>query len=425
MKIDIKYEDTYSLNELIRWEFMNSHQNVTIEYITEFITERFNKAATYLGVHQNQEFSDSCIEIKIIMGSPSDDGSRAYFDIVNFKEGSKQFNFKLYAEVLLEIIRSENFSVIDTILIHELVHMIDYKEIIKAQHVIKNKYYQERSRDNSAFSVKRYRHLFLLKIITHFRDEGIATLVEFIAGDIDKKLSSTDDALSEFHKIIETTITYIYPNNPDANQKYNYYRKTITRAYNIGAGVVLKCLIKKHSDIPDLNNLENSLNTSKPIKFKLDSCLVDVIKSLTVFDIIQFAFDKEWLYEKIFKITSDYAESLDQVTGFFIMLERIQQQKDRGYFITMMEFLLKNPMSLCMINQAYHDKCNFEGAPDEVINNVDKLYQYLQQNPANEVAIWALSYFYSKHDLISDNIDYFGFIDDHEVLKTALVILMS
>jgi len=225
MVLIINYEDEFTLNEFIKWEFKDSASGVTKEYITELIKERFNKAANYLGVNKNPDFSDACIKINIIMRSPSNNASLAYFDLYNLHEASKEFNFKLYADVLLKIIHSGTLSLIDTIWVHEIVHMIDYKEILKAKNIIKKRILQVNSEGHSAFSVKKDKHLFLLNIITHFRDEGISTLMEYIAGDIDKKLSSPDEALSEFHNIIKSAISYIYQYNSGGNKIYNYLKE--------------------------------------------------------------------------------------------------------------------------------------------------------------------------------------------------------
>ena len=64
----------------------------------------------------------------------------------------------------------------------------------------------------------------------------------------------------------------------------------------------------------------------------------------------------------------------------------------------------------------------------EIAEKVDKLYSFLKSDgsPANkQIAQWALTYFFDSVDVIQDNIQGLGFIDDVLVMDRALKLIES
>jgi hypothetical protein len=180
MNVTLCFEDLFTLQQSLRWEFKNSPIEVTVESLKKLILDSFNLAAANLNLQETQPFSECDIEIKLLMRGLSNNTTLAYFDMSNFETESSGFSFKLYADVLFPILKSCDLQPLKSIWVHEIMHLIDYGELLKNLRLYKEKM-SEVSSSNFTFSYKEIRkdkHIILRQLIMQFRTEGIATLGE-------------------------------------------------------------------------------------------------------------------------------------------------------------------------------------------------------------------------------------------------------
>ena len=130
-----------------------------------------------------------------------------------------------------------------------------------------------------------------------------------------------------------------------------------------------------------------------------------------------------FIYQNINELTSSYSNNLDIYNGFFVLLNRIQKNKDHKGFVVSLRNLLSTPFSLNEIQEKHSEKNSNALIPLEIKNKTSILLKHLQNNPKDEVSLWALTYVFSYRDLLDDSIEYFGYIDDLEVLNTAFQLI--
>ena len=425
MNVTLRFEDLFTLQQSLRWEFKNSPIEVTVESLKKLILDSFNLAAANLNLQETQPFSECDIEIKLLMRGLSNNTTLAYFDMSNLETESSRFSFKLYADVLFPVLKSGDLQPLKSIWVHEIMHLIDYGELLKNLRLYKEKM-SEVSSSNFTFSYKEIRkdkHIILLQLIMQFRTEGIATLVEYVMGGTIDYLSPPGNAIKQFNQIISPLISLIYSVDFDSRQLSAYMEEINPYAYQIGAGVVLLGLRKKHPDIKGFEEIEKCMENGVPCIFSSDEPLIQLTRSFDSFDFIKYSFDQEWLYQNINELTSSYSNNLDIYNGFFVLLNRIQKNKDHKGFVVLLRNLLSTPFSLSEIQEKHSEKNSNALIPLEIKNNTAILLKHLQNNPKDEVSLWALTYVFSNRDLLDDSIEYFGYIDDLEVLNTAFQLI--
>lgn len=88
-----------------------------------------------------------------------------------------------------------------------------------------------------------------------------------------------------------------------------------------------------------------------------------------------------------------------------------------------MKEVLGSQMTKEEISNAYMAEKSAGRMPGELLRKADFLYKSFLENKDNEVAVWTLTYLYDDVDLLDDDLEYFGLIDDLAVVNTALILL--
>jgi uncharacterized membrane protein YkvA (DUF1232 family) len=123
-------------------------------------------------------------------------------------------------------------------------------------------------------------------------------------------------------------------------------------------------------------------------------------------------------------LSIDYAENLNIYNGFYSTLKRINSLKDSKGFVWMMQKIMGSTMAMEEIKECHSRQMTAGAMPIELINKAERLYRCLQKDANNEVARWSLTYLYDQVDLLNDTLDYFGYLDDLEVVNTAIRITL-
>lgn len=418
MNLQIKYEDKFNLEITLDMEFRQHHRNYTIPDLERIIKAYFSKAIAFFHLEESPDFKD--VTLRLDIHSRSQKSNRlAYFDLRKLTKDSRIFSFKIYCDILINILKKENFNFLKIIFIHELAHLIDYKELLhnkaafkKIPHIPVVLPFFEEKKVNPA------KHLRFLQLILKYRTEGIATLIEFLAKDPDSALLSKDQSTAYFNKICKQAFRYsqikIAQNNSDF---FSFVEQTNSMAYRVGAAIVLTGLINKYPQDKAFVEILNCLNNKEFYTGEIDYNILEKIFHFKTFDFIYYYFDHDSIYSSIFTLTKEYGNSLDYSSEWVSELEKYSEEKNISGMLYLLGELIGSPMDKEEINQ-HHAASN--KMPPEIKQLADILVQRFQQNPDDQLALWALTYLYDDEDMLDDNIDYFGYVDDLQILQAVI-----
>jgi len=425
MKVSLRFEDLFALQQNLKWEFKDITTVVTVDSLKKTIHDSFNEAANTLGLDETPPFPECEVEIRLLMRGLTENKVLAYFDMSNLITQSIRFSFKLYADVLFPLLKSGDLQPLKSIWLHEIMHMIDYSELLKNLKIYREKMNDVPSQNFSlSFNeIRKDKHIILLQILMQFRAEGIATLVEYIMGGSNDLLDPPHLAKEQFDQIVTKAVSLIYSVDFDSRQLAGFIKEITPFSYQIGAGLVLYGLMNKYPEISGFAEIEQCLVKRASCHQESDKQLIRYISSFDSFDFLKYSFEQESLYEKVWELTSNYAENLNLRRGFFTLLSRIRKFRDRGGFLALLRTFFTVPLSFQQIEEM-HNKIEVDYViPLEIRENSNSIYEHLKQNPSDDFSSWVLTYVYSNRDLLDDSIDYFGFIDDMEVLETAITLI--
>ena len=393
MNAKLVFEDLFTLQQNLKWEFRNNETEIDVARLRRIILDTFYEAGKFLKLNENHYFDDCSIEIRLLMRGLPENRTLAYFDLLHLTAESKTFSFKLYADILFPLLISDNFNYLKTIWIHEIMHMIDYRELLQNLKIYKDKL-QSTFSTNPSYSLNKVRqdkHIILLQLIMKYRAEGIATLVEYISGGRIHHLAARETAISQFNSIVTGALTLIKSIDYKSSIYSEFYERLDHSYYQIGAGVVLHGLLKKHQGNAELEKAgECLLNNSSTEQLSKD-IVIDYIRSFDSLDFIKYCFDQDWLYEKLSELTFAYAESLNVQKGFFQILDRIKINMDRSGFVALMQNLIEVPLPIELMEEALNEQVNNKPCPHELHELANVLYSNLMKNHSDEVSFWALS----------------------------------
>jgi hypothetical protein len=426
MQVSLIWEDRFAIEQDLLWEFKNTDKKIGINGLQKIILDSFKEASEFFRLQSTLPFSESEIEIRVLLRSPENNITLAYFDLSRINPESKKFYFKLYADVLFPLVKNENLAPLKSIWIHEIMHMVDYPELMtnlklykKIETISEPLFYVIKS------GKRKDKHIIFLQLILQFRQEGVATLLEFISGGT-LTLAPTKDAVEIFKNISDSA--FILSESPDLHSKQIslFFEETISPlAYQIGAGIILYGLIKKHPENKEFIEIENCLKDkveytlSEPDKI----IIINKIRDFSSFDFIHYCFDPESVYWNIFDLTSDYADNLEIYKSFFSTLQRLSNMKDRNGFVWMIRTIIGSPMTVEEIKVAHLGHKSIQVMPEELLTKAETLYNHFLKNEYDEVAVWALTYLYDQVDILDDSIEYFGYLDDMAVVDTAIKLI--
>jgi hypothetical protein len=304
------------------------------------------------------------------------------------------------------------------------MHLLDYQELVRNIKLFNKRdnithrlyYYSEQGERND-------KHLIFLQLIIRFREEGVAMLMQYIYGGSTIRYSD-DEAIRIFNKITEEAFTYsIYP-DVQSEQISSFFEKTVNPlAYQIGAVIILYGLKQKYPGNKELNEIDTCLSSGDEYLLTVSYDLIMKIKGFSTFDFLVFCLDPESVYREIFTLTSDYADNLQIYSGFFASLQRFSKLKDKKGFIWMMKNIMGSPMTNDEIKDFHQKEQESQSIPEELFIKSESLFKYFHNNKNDEVSLWALTYLYDQYDLLNDNINYFGYIEDLAVINSALILI--
>ncbi len=394
----------------------------------KLITDSFQNAAMHFRQLETSELMHSEIEINLLMRSPATDKSKlAYFDLYPLRHNHGIFSFKLYADVLLPLIKHNQLAQLNRIWIHEIMHMVDYIELLRNLKLSEEKIHRNEAFGNSFFfsEIRKDKHVVLFNLLMHFRAEGIATLTEYIFSGAKPSIADSFSAINQFDAIVERAVTIISKMETNLGELNLFLQNVYPHAYKIGAGVILYGLAEKHPEDEMIKMINKCILENRTCLDIADSDIIMKICDFGSFDFVRYCFNKDYLAAEIRFLTSTYSTNIGIYKSFFSLLNKVANNSDSHGFKTLMEKIIRKPMDLPVIEKEFVKLIKEPHVPDEIKLAADELLSELQRNNACEISHLALSYLFDTHDILDDSIDYFGYLDDMEVMNTALTLVDS
>lgn len=422
MKVRIKFEDMFNMKQMLAFESEKNSNSLDLNSVKINALKTFEQATEYFSVLKTEKFADSNVEIIISQrDSYSPKEALAYFDMNNFKSDSKSFSFKLYADVLIKYLSSQDLNSLVLLWVHELMHMVDYEELLRNIELSREKLSTTERVGNSFYfsEIRKDKHVVLFMVLMHFRAEGIATLMAYLTGREKPMMVDGLSAIKEFDHLVANIFNLIKTIDYDAQTLNQYLNQINPLAYKLGAGVLLFGLSGKHPEIEDFKIINDCLLKKEPCQIKLSHNTIEKIRSFSSFDFLRFCMEKDWLANEVKYLAADYSTNIEIHSCFFELLYNVQANSDRLGFISLLRNLLREPLSLIEMEKEFKYMEKDRHIPDEVKSMTKNLILHLKQNPKDDLTQWALSYVFSTHDILDDSIEYFGYLDDVEVLNVA------
>jgi len=257
--------------------------------------------------------------------------------------------------------------------------------------------------------------------LMHFRAEGIATLLEYIINGKKPNIINAEDAAVEFDKIITALLNILYSVDMNNRTLPDFVKRVYPLAYTLGAGVLIYGLMQKHQEENDFIHINNCILEHQACKLINYQKLIEKIIGFSSFDFLRFCLVQDWLLNEVKKLTIMYSNNLniDIFESFYKVLHRIKENKDKDGFVGLLKNLTGGSMAFEEILSHHKLLIHNKYIPDEIKTLSTELCNQLEKKQENEVILYALTYTFESFDVLDDTIDYFGYIDDMEILTMA------
>ena len=271
-----------------------------------------------------------------------------------------------------------------------------------------------------------------LQVFNHYRAEGIAILGESLL--MKKQFGTVTHAVEQFCKVFELTMMRAQMKMNGRRDEWNVFNdESFHKAYAV-APIILLLILGKRGDIEHelaIKALEG-LSTGKYEVTEEDVVtIMQASLALTLSGYIQGL--------------TNMGDQVAPIRPFLNFCGSIQQDSDEDNVVAY-EHLLLRPRSEAAFNEAMNQIMG-SCIPEEELNglyaefmedaNTDSLYPKLKEkitalysvlkidgNPDRKrLAQWALTYFFDDEDIIHDDVNGLGLVDDETVIDYAIQLL--
>jgi uncharacterized membrane protein YkvA (DUF1232 family) len=314
---------------------------------------------------------------------------------------------------------------------HEMVHAMDSAELFRCDTVyeditsIVNEHFSDTFNRDTPCKYEPF--LLTLRLLGHYRAEGIATLCSSIITNTPLQFSPED--YSNHLKFFRTFTFFIFKNRQLACPTEIVFKA----AYETSASILFQ-ILKDCNKVSEtiLDKIQNNYQTGEynlsdsELKILLETCrkltLSDYIQALTTHDILK-----------------DTLIDLYTLLNFCATIREGSDYEDRATFLKLLE--QKSTLSVEIFQKTLQDISSYVDIPqhriEEMLNNtqnlppdlrekVRRLYIiYKNEHDANrkELCLWVFAYLIDKEDIIHDELPVYGIVDDITMLDLALDIL--
>ena len=333
------------------------------------------------------------------------------------------------------LLKHEDTSLLESTVIHEMFHAAD-KQMLENSHKVFTAIQNDIAETCDNFDQREENaNMALLKtlqVFNHYRAEGIAILGESLL--MKKPFGTVTHAVEQFCKVFELTMMRAQMKMNGRRDEWNVFNdESFHKAYAV-APIILLLILGKRGDIEHelaIKALEGLSTGKYEVTEEEIVTIMQASLALTLSGFIQGL--------------TNMGDQVAPIRPFLNFCGSIQQDSDEDNVVAY-EHLLQRPRSEAAFNEAMNQimgSCISEeelnGLYAEFMEdaNTDSLYPKLKEkitalysvlkiegNPDRKrLAQWALTYFFDDEDIIHDNVNGLGLVDDETVIDYAIQLL--
>ena len=347
----------------------------------------------------------------------------------------KALLFSIHETMVRDMLAHREEVLLDRVAVHEMLHAADLP-VLQSNYALIQDLRQEILDSIAAQGHKtekdpRVSLFAMLRILHHYRSEGVAVLGESLLFKLKEK--QTDTAyftfVRNFLQAADKAVKWIRKQN---FKEAIFDQKLFEAAYYEGPCVVLWALVKKEAITIEM--MKKAMKGMSTGEYDLtDAEVKDIIRaalSLRLSDFVQSMLHFGGpVVEPLFAFCSILQNEDEQHEKVEAFIELMQQPDKLVAFDTAMNQLVGNCIPDDKLDERYKAFCANppdEASCPEMKEKVDRLYAIMKkdENSYNrKTARWTLNYIFFEEDLIYDDIKGLGFVDDMVLIDGALKIV--
>ncbi len=359
----------------------------------------------------------------------------ASFNAELSRNGSLYFNIR---EITVKtVLDNSDTKLFESTVIHEMFHAADLQMLgndYRLFDAIRENLYEEESYFNRQGSNKHIALLSILRMLHHYRAEGIAILGESLL--MKSKFGTIEYATKQFCKVFELTMMRAQMRIGGNREKDVFDKESFHQAYAV-APIILLLVMDKRGDIQH-ELATKALDGLVTGNYELtNNEVITIMRSALALGLTGFI-------QGLTSLSDDVAP----IRPFLNFCVSVQQDGDEDNNNAYQQ-LLSQPQS----------EENFNAAMDQIMGScmpeeeLDELYTKFKESSTNEessypqmkekmaflyatfktdenpdrqrLAQWALTYFFDDKDIINDDVSGLGLIDDMTIIDYATRLLQS
>lgn len=358
----------------------------------------------------------------------------ASFNAELSRNGSFYFNIR---EITVKtILDHSDTTLFESTVIHEMFHAADLQMLgndYRLFDTIRENLYEEENNFNRQGSNKHIALLSTLRMLHHYRAEGIAILGESLL--MKSKFGTIEYATKQFGKVFELTMIRAQMRIGGNREKDVFDKEAFHQAYAV-APIILLLVMDKRGDVQH-EQVIKALDGLATGNYNLtDDEIIIILRSALALGLTGFIQGLTSLSDDVAPIRPflDFCASVQQdgdEDNNSAYQQLLSQPLSEANFNAAMNQIMGSCMSVEELDELY---LKFKGSTDgdstypQMEEKVESLYSILKndENPDRQrLAQWALTYFFDDEDIIHDDVSGLGLIDDMTVIDYATRLLES
>lgn len=444
MKIKMIFENLYSANMLIEKDFISVNKNcndVMKEIVSDF-TKIFNKMAALHPEQFKYENIDICF---IEYQTKSSSNTLGYFNPEKSIRNNAYY-FGLYYDTCKDYLlnkwqnKEKTSDKYEGLWEHEIIHMLDFSHITNFRTNL-NKLIKTELKPLPVYSAisntnntpKDY--WYLLDVINLMRVEGLATLYECMCGLRTDNIKDVSTLKRNLIFQLDTVISTVHGTNSASGNKLVEFTRSL--CYETGKWIIVHILSGKENEackaIADkmiatgdfyVEEHERNVLMRTALQVDFEEFLT---KMLELSNPEKQLFDSFSLINRIAFLSGGKIE--DEVSVDLYQLYNASRTLNQNQFIAILSKYVGAKMKEEEIVQSFTD---FKSKPETdnyletvILQKTEMLYQRWQNDKGNDLLAYTLTYILDDQEMIPDDVQFLGYLDDMAVIDAAEFILAT
>lgn len=358
----------------------------------------------------------------------------ASFNVELSRNGSLYFGIR---EITVKTVLDHSDTMLfESTVIHEMFHAADLQMLGKNYRLfdaIRENLYEEESNFNRQGSNKHIALLSALRMLHHYRAEGIAILGESLL--MKSKFGTIEYATKQFCKVFELTMMRAQMRIGGNKEKDVFDKEAFHQAYAV-APIILLLVLDKRGDIKH-EQAAKALDGLTTGNYNLtDDEVIAIMRSALALGLTGFIQGLTNLGDNVAPIRPflDFCASVqqdgdeDNKNAYQQLLSLPQSEENYNAAMDQIMGCCMSGGELDELYTKFKGSSAVDSSYPQMKEEVDYLYSIFKndENPDRQrLAQWALTYFFDDEDIIHDDVSGLGLIDDMTIIDYATRLLQS